>query len=259
MTTGTGLPTAARRSAILEQVRTEGAVDVGALAQAFAVTPQTIRRDLNHLADKALLSRQHGGAALGSGIANARYDARRRMAAEAKQRIGAAAAALVPDGASLFLNIGTTTEAVARHLSHRERLMVVTNNLNVVDLLAGRPGIRVIAVGGEVRAADRAVVGAMAMRFLDQFRPDLAVIGASGLSSDGDLLDFDADEVQVSRTMIAHARQVLLVADGSKIGRPAPIRIAGADAIDMLVTDRLRDGILRQRLTAAGVALTETD
>lgn len=249
---------AARRSAILSRVRDEGAVDVAALASAFGVTPQTIRRDLNHLADKALLSRQHGGAALGSGIANARYDARRQMAAEAKARIGAAAASLIPEGASLFLNIGTTTEAVARQLVHHQRLMVVTNNLNVVDLLAGRPGIRVFAVGGEVRAADRAVVGAMAMRFLDQFRPDLAVIGASGLSHQGDLLDFDADEVQVSRTMIAHARQVMLVADASKIGRPAPIRIAGPDAIHHLVTDHLASPALRQQLHAHGVEVTET-
>ncbi|WP_226017355.1 DeoR/GlpR family DNA-binding transcription regulator [Novosphingobium sp. FKTRR1] len=248
----------ARRGAILERVRSEGEVDVAALASAFGVTPQTIRRDLNHLADKALLSRQHGGAALGSGIANARYDARRQMAAEAKARIGAAAAALVPEGASLFLNIGTTTEAVARHLAHHARLLVVTNNLNVVDMLAGRPGIRVIAVGGEVRASDRAVVGAMATRFLDQFRPDFAVIGASGLSHDGDLLDFDAEEVQVSRTMISHARSVMLVADSTKFGRAAPVRIAGMDDIDILVTDRITDDTMRERLMAQRVALTET-
>lgn len=254
---------AARRAAILAAVRRAGEANVAALAAEFAVTPQTIRRDLNHLADRALIARVHGGAELGSGIANARYDERRGMAAVAKAHIGAAAAALVPEGASLFINIGTTTEAVARHLADHhalvpKKLMVISNNLNVVDLLAGRDGIAVIAVGGHVRAGDRAVIGALADQFIDNFRVDLALIGASGLSETGDLLDFDADEVLVARRIIRQARTVILVADSSKIGRAAPIRIAGADAIDHLVTDRMTSPALRAVLTAQGVRITET-
>ena len=249
---------AARRAAILAAVRRAGEANVAALADEFAVTPQTIRRDLNHLADRALIARVHGGAELGTGIANARYDERRGMAAQPKARIGAAAAALVPEGASLFINIGTTTEAVARHLADHHKLLVVSNNLNVVDLLAGREGIAVIAVGGHVRAGDRAVIGALADQFIDNFRVDLALIGASGLSENGDLLDFDADEVLVARRIIRQARTVILVADSSKFGRAAPIRIAGADAIDHLVTDRLTSPTLRAALTAAGVKITET-
>ena len=247
-----------RRAAILAAVRRAGEANVAALAAGFAVTPQTIRRDLNHLADRSLIARVHGGAELGSGIANARYDERRGMAAAAKAAIGAAAAALVPEGASLFINIGTTTEAVARHLANHARLMVVSNNLNVVDLLAGRDGIAVIAVGGQVRAGDRAVIGALADQFIDNFRVDLALIGASGLSETGDLLDFDADEVLVARRIIRRARTVILVADSSKIGRAAPIRIAGADAIHHLVTDRLTSPALRAALAAHGVTVTET-
>ena len=249
---------AARRAAILAALRRAGEANVAALADVFAVTPQTIRRDLNHLADRALIARVHGGAELGSGIANARYDERRGMAASAKARIGAAAAALVPEGASLFINIGTTTEAVARHLADHRKLMVVSNNLNVVDLLAGREGIAVIAVGGQVRAGDRAVIGALADQFIDNFRVDMALIGASGMSESGDLLDFDADEVLVARRIIRQARTVILVADSSKIGRAAPIRIAGADAIHHLVTDRITSLALRSALTAQGVRITET-
>lgn len=249
---------AARRATILAAVRRAGEANVAALAAEFAVTPQTIRRDLNHLADRALIARVHGGAELGTGIANARYDQRRGFAASAKARIGAAAAALVPEGASLFINIGTTTEAVARHLVHHRKLMVVSNNLNVVDLLSGREGIAVIAVGGQVRAGDRAVIGALADQFIDNFRVELALIGASGLSEAGDLLDFDADEVLVARRIIRQARKVILVADSSKIGRAAPIRIAGADAIDHLVTDRITSPALRAVLSANGVTVTET-
>jgi DeoR family glycerol-3-phosphate regulon repressor len=233
-------------------VRRAGEANVAVLAREFAVTPQTIRRDLNHLADRALIARVHGGAALGSGIANARYEERRGHAASAKARIGAAAAALVPEGASLFINIGTTTEAVARHLVHHAKLMVVSNNLNVVDILSGREGLSVIAVGGQVRAGDRAVIGALADQFIDNFRVDL------GLSEAGDLVDFDADEVLVARRIIRQARTVVLVADSSKIGRPAPIRIAGIDAVDHLVTDRLTSPELRAVLQASGVRLTET-
>jgi DeoR family glycerol-3-phosphate regulon repressor len=249
---------AGRRSAILTAVRQAGEANVAALAAEFSVTPQTIRRDLNHLADRALIARVHGGAELGSGIANARYDQRRGFAASAKARIGAAAAALVPEGASLFINIGTTTEAVARHLVHHRKLMVVSNNLNVVDLLSGCQGIAMIAVGGQVRAGDRAVIGALADQFIDNFRVELALIGASGLSEAGDLVDFDADEVLVARRIIRQARTVILVADSSKIGRAAPIRIAGADAIDHLVTDRVTSPALRAVLIANGVAITET-
>ncbi len=239
-------------------MRQTGEVNVAALAAGCAVTPQTIRRDLNQLAARGLIARVHGGAELGSGIANARYAQRRGMAAAAKARIGAAAAALVPEGASLFINIGTTTEAVARHLVDHRTLLVVTNNLNVVDLLAGRDGLAVIAVGGHVRAGDRAVIGALADQFIDNFQVDLALIGASGLSEAGDLLDFDADEVLVARRIIRQARTVILVADSSKIGRAAPIRIAGLDAISHLVIDRVTSAPLRAALAAQGVALTET-
>ncbi len=250
---------AERRAAILAAVRRAGDANVAALARAFAVTPQTIRRDLNHLADRSLIARVHGGAALGSGIANARYDERRGHAASAKARIGAAAAALVPEGASLFINIGTTTEAVARHLVDHAKLMVVSNNLNVVDILSGREGIAMVAVGGHVRAGDRAVIGALADQFIDNFRVDLALIGTSGLSETGDLVDFDADEVLVARRIIRQARTVILVADSSKIGRIAPLRIAGIEAIDHLVTDRMTSPALRDVLASKGVRLTETD
>lgn len=247
-----------RRAAILAHLREAGEADVAALARLHGVTPQTIRKDLNHLADRAMISRVHGGAAIGSGIANARYEARRMMAAEAKARIGRAAADLVPDGASVFINIGTTTEAVARHLVHRRDLMVVTNNLNVVDILAPNPALSVVAVGGRVRPGDRAVVGALADQFIDNFRFDWAVIGTSGLTGEGDLVDFDADEVLVTRKVIRLARRIVAVADASKVGRAAPVRIAGLAEIDHLVSDRIDSADLRRAIAAAGVDLVET-
>lgn len=248
---------ASRRKRILQLARETGRVSVDDLAEQLAVTPQTIRKDLNFLARRALLSRVHGGAVIASGVDNIAYDARRLIASGAKAAIGRAVAALVPNGASLFINIGTTTEAIAHELVRHRDLMVVTNNLNVVDILAGQPSIEVIAVGGRVRASDRAVIGTQAMEFIRGFKTDFALIGASALDPAGTLLDFDLDEVQVSRTIIANARAVILAIDSTKIGRAAPAKIAELSAIDFLVTDRLPEGF-GETCTAAGVRVIET-
>lgn len=250
---------AVRHRRILEIARQTGSVAVDSLAAELAVTPQTIRKDLNILARQSMLSRVHGGAIVTSGVDNIDHAARREVASGAKAAIGAAAARLVPDGASLFINIGTTTEAIAQALVNHRDLLVITNNLNVVDILSGQPSIEVIVAGGRVRAHDRAIVGALAMEFIRGFRVDYALIGASAIDPDGTLLDFDVDEVRVSQTIIAHARKVILAVDQSKIGRPAPVRIAGLESIHHLVTDRLDDDRLRAACAAAGVDVIATE
>lgn len=249
---------AARRRQILELARHTGNVTVDALAERLGVTPQTIRKDLNLLERRSMLSRVHGGAVVTSGVDNIGYAERRLVAATSKSAIGAAAAALVPDGASLFINIGTTTEAIAHHLKDHRALMVITNNLNVVDILADVPTIEVIAAGGRVRAHDRAVVGALAMDFIRGFKVDFALIGASAIDPDGAFLDFDIDEVHVSQTIIRNARQVILAADASKIGRPAPARIGDMQDLDFLVIDRLDDPTLAEACRTASVRVVET-
>ncbi|MEE2915954.1 DeoR family transcriptional regulator [Sphingomonas ginsenosidimutans] len=246
-----------RHREILSLARHAGRVTVEDLAARLAVTPQTIRRDLNDMARRSLLSRVHGGAIVTSGVDNIDYAARRDVAATAKAAIGAAAARLIPDGASLFINIGTTTEAVAANLPGHRDLMVISNNLNVVDMLDGRDSIDVVVVGGKVRRGDRAVVGPLAMSFIDAFKVDVALIGASAIDPDGSLLDFAADEVQVTQTIVRNARQVILVADSGKIGRPAPLRIGRLDMIDWLVTDRLTDDRLRRACADHDVRVVE--
>lgn len=247
----------ARHARIIDFARQAGRVSVEGLAETLGVTPQTIRKDLTLLERRGALSRVHGGAVPSSGTDNLAYAERRAIAVGAKSAIGAAAAALVPDGASLFINIGTTTEAIARHLVDRTGLMVITNNLNVVDILADRPGIAVIAAGGRVRASDRAVIGGIAMDFIRGFKVDVALIGASGIEESGDFLDYDVDEVRVSQTIIRNARQVILAIDASKLDRPAPVRIGNLDDIDWLVMDRVPDA-LRVACGQAGVRIVET-
>jgi DeoR family transcriptional regulator, glycerol-3-phosphate regulon repressor len=235
---------ATRHQVILESARQTGRVTVEELADRLNVTAQTIRKDLNDLSARSLLARIHGGAVVTSGIENLAYDARRSLAAEEKRAIGEAVAALIPEKASIFINIGTTTEEVARALSQRSGLLVITNNLNVVDQLYRNPGIELIVVGGRVRNYDRASIGPFAVDFINSFKVDYAVIGASAIDESGDLLDFDMNEVQVSRAILRNARQTILAADSLKVGRPAPVRIGHIGDLDVFVTDRMTNPIL---------------
>ena len=141
----------------------------------------------------------HGGAIITSGVENLAYEARRHVAARKRRRSSAAAAELIPNGCSLFINIGTTTEEVASALTSHEDLLVITNNLNVAMLLYRHPRIEVIVAGGAVRRADGAVIGSTAISLIGQFKVDYAIIGASAIDEDGALLDFDYREVQATQ------------------------------------------------------------
>lgn len=227
-----------RQTNILDRARQFGRVDVDGLADHFAVTPQTIRKDLNDLCDRGFLKRVHGGAIHPSGVVNVAYQSRRVLAAEEKRQIGLHAASLIPDNSSIILNIGTTTEQVALALTRHEGIMVVTNNLNAAQDLRDAQSAEVIIAGGIVRASDGGIVGDAAVDFIRQFKVDFAVIGASAIDEEGTILDFDLREVRVSQEIIRNARQTILVADAMKFDRLAPIRIADLGAIDILVTDR---------------------
>ncbi|MBK1636777.1 DeoR/GlpR family DNA-binding transcription regulator [Rhodovulum adriaticum] len=226
-----------RQPEILDIARREGRVTVEDLAARFGVTLQTIRRDLADLADAGRLERVHGGAVLPSGTSNIGYNDRRSLNAAAKAAIARACAAEVPEGISLFLNIGTSTEAVARALRTHRGLMVVTNNINVANILAENPECEVVLTGGSLRRADGGLVGTLAADTIRQFKFDLAVIGCSALDRDGDLLDFDIQEVGVSQAILRQSRRSVLVADRSKFARTAPARIASLAEIDTFYTD----------------------
>jgi DeoR family glycerol-3-phosphate regulon repressor len=233
-----------RYPTILEIARRDGKVSVDGLAQHFGVTLQTIRRDLSDLADAGKLERVHGGAVLPSGITNIGYEERRALNTDAKARIARACAARIPDGTSLFLNIGTTTEAVARELLHHENIMVVTNNLNVANILMGNAGCETVVTGGHLRRTDGGLVGTLAAETIRNFKFDFAVIGCSALDADGDLLDFDLEEVSVSQAILRQSRCSYLVADHSKFKRKAPARIAAMRDVTTFFTDQpLPDGL----------------
>ena len=226
-----------RQNEILDIARTEGRVVVEDLAQRFDVTLQTIRRDLTELSDMGHLDRVHGGAVLRTGVVNLAYEQRRHMNDGAKAAIARACAAAIPENCSLILNLGTTTEAVARELIHHRNITVVTNNMNVANILTANPGCEVMVAGGALRRSDGGLVGELTTQFFEQFKVDYAVIGASALDRDGDLLDFDLAEVRVSKTIIRRARKTFLVCDHSKIDRSAPARLASLSELTCFFTD----------------------
>lgn len=226
-----------RQTEIVKLARGAGRVTVEELVSRFSVTPQTIRKDLNELCDLGVLQRFHGGAMFAAGVANVGYESRRNMSTAAKHAIGERTAALIPNNCSLFINIGTTTEEVARALHDHRGLMVITNNLNVAQLLRGYSHIDVIVAGGVLRHADGGIVGEATVDFIRQFKVDFAVMGVSGIDTDGSLLDYDFREVSVSRAIMAASRRSILVADAMKFSRSAPVRIGHLADLDTLVTD----------------------
>lgn len=224
---------------IVELVARQGFQTIEALAQRFGVTVQTIRRDVNQLASEGRLSRYRGGAGLASSIENMEYERRQVVNLASKQRIAARVARDIPDGASLFMNIGTTTEQAARALLSHKNLQVITNNINVAKILSGTPECSIVMAGGKVRNHDGAVIGALAVQMFEQFRADIGIVGMSGIDKDGGLYDYDLDEVMCTQTIIRHSRRVLLLADHSKFGRPAMVKVGHLSQVSALYTDAL--------------------
>lgn len=227
-----------RQKEILTLVQQSGFVSIETLAQSFNVTPQTIRRDINKLCERKLLTRYHGGAGLSSSVENVEYATRQVLFLEEKRRIAAQVANHIPDRASIFINIGTTTEEVARALQNHTGLRIITNNLNVAAILRSNTSFEIIIAGGEVRQRDGGITGEATIDFIRQFKVDYGIIGISSVDADGTLLDFDYHEVRVAQAIIENSRQVFLVADHSKFDRCAMVRLGSLAQVDALFTDQ---------------------
>ncbi|MEM7613714.1 MAG: DeoR/GlpR family DNA-binding transcription regulator [Pseudomonadota bacterium] len=244
-----------RKPEIIGIARREGQVTVDGLVAHFGVTPQTIRRDLTELAEDGKLERVHGGAILPSGTRNIVYEERRALNLSAKVDIARACAAQIPNNCSLFLNIGTTTEAVAAELLQHQDILVVTNNTNIATILSANPQANVVVTGGTLRRSDGGLVGYLATKTIEQFRFDFAVIGCSALSQNADILDFDIQEVEVSHAIIRQSKRVFLASDGSKFLRTAPARICTMSDIDTFFTDTPVSPQFQTACTSAGTRI----
>lgn len=226
-----------RHERILSLLESRGFVSIGSLAKSFAVSEQTVRRDLNELERRGLVTRYHGGAGLPPVTGDVDYDKRKRSHAKEKERIAALVASQVPEGATIFIDIGTTMEAVAEALLQHRRLTVVTNHLTVATILNRRRDFQVILAGGVLKHNDQATTGEATREFLEKFRVGYGIFGIGGISEDGDLMDYDFRDIGVSTTAMKISRKRLVALDHSKFAADAIVRVAHLRDIDMIFTD----------------------
>ncbi|WP_028709384.1 DeoR/GlpR family DNA-binding transcription regulator [Propionicicella superfundia] len=236
-----------RRHALVEHARTEGRLSVVDAAELFGVTPETIRRDLEALDKAGLLRRVHGGAVPPELLAlpERALDTRQSEFAREKERIAAAALALVPSSGTVLLDAGTTTARLAGLIPADNTATVFTNSLPAAVVLAGRSAAQVHMLGGRVRPLTHATVGNP--EALGSLRVDVAFLGTNGVSERHGLSTPDWDEAAVKRAMVQCADKVVVLTDASKLGVETTVKFADLDDVDVLVTD---SGARRSHLKA---------
>ena len=230
-----------RQQDILGQIASGGAQQIEELARRYGLTSQSIRRDINVLCSLGLARRLHGGVDLPVLPQNTPVHARSQLHGAAKRRIAARIAAAIPDGATVFLGIGTTVQFTAEALRDHSRLTVVTNNFDVASVLGAAEGVELHVTGGLWRANDRDVVGLEAIRYFEKFHATHAVVGVGGLHPVIGALDFTHSDAQITNAILQNARIRYLAADASKWTRAAAVRVAPLSAFSYFVTDQLPD------------------
>jgi DeoR family transcriptional regulator of aga operon len=242
-----------RFSAILEQLANDGSASVEELSERLGVSGATIRRDLTQLADQRLLTRTHGGAVVQAMSYELPVRYRTERHSEEKHRIAQAAAELVPDGGVVGITGGTTTTDAARVLAGRQHLTVVTNALNIAAELAIRPNLSLIVTGGMARAASFELVGPVAEQTLSGYHLDVALLGVDGIEAAAGCTTHDDTEARTNAVLLKRARQAIVLADSTKLGRVAFATICPLSAVHVLITDKGADPAEIDRLQEAGL------
>jgi DeoR family fructose operon transcriptional repressor len=243
-----------RHQRIVERARSEGRVEVSALASSLGVSAETVRRDLSALERQGVLRRTHGGAVP---VERLRFEPEisERFAAmsDEKARIARAAVRFLPSRGAILLDAGTTTWALAELLPAGRELTVVTNCLPIASLLAPHPSTTVLIAGGRVRGRTLASVDDLAARFIDGLAPDVAFVAANGVTVGRGPTTPDPAEAAAKRAMVRSARRAVLLADRTKVGQEHFVRFAEIGEIDVLITDSGLDEEAAYEFEAAGV------
>ncbi len=244
----------ARHEAILTAVQAAGRTRVTTLAEALSVSEMTVRRDLEELEAAGLLVRVHGGAAsIVSRSFEPGFTARSSRQVEAKRRIGAATAALVRDGETLIIDAGTTTLHVAEALGRDIRLRVMALSLRIADVLADMPNVTLMVPGGLVRHHERSFVGAAAVRGFEALTFDAVILTVGGLDAHDGVTEYEYDDAETKKAALASARRRIVVADSTKLGAVAFVRLCPLEDVDTVVTDAGASAAQIAALEDAGV------
>ena len=213
-----------------------------------------MRRDLTVLADQGLIVRTHGGAKTNGLSTEVPVALRDSRFADAKRRIARATAARIPrERHAVALSGGTTTALVARELATHQDLTIVTNSLSIASLVSAHPRLKIVMTGGILRPQSLELVGVLAEGTFNAVNITTAVLGADGVSADAGVTTHDETEARTNHAMVAKAKQTIVVADGSKIGRAALAQMASIEAVHVLVTDESADPVELDRLRRRGV------
>lgn len=245
-----------RRNFILKTIEERGSASVVDLAEALDVSMMTIRRDLVELEHEGAVRRVHGGAVSARGRSyEPIYPMRAAIKPDEKVRIGLAAAEMVADGDSIALDIGTTTLEVARALTGRRNLTVLTPSLHIANIFLNHPEVRLIVTGGIARPVEGSLVGELARNAFKRLYVDRLFLGVACVDADHGLSEFNWDDALIKQAMIESAREVVLVVDSGKFGKVAFAHVADFSQVHKVVTDREPPEDMRDRLREAGVSL----
>ena len=242
-----------RKAEIMRMLRAKQTCTITELAEVFAVSDETIRRNIKPLIAEGLLVKVHGGIMLPDRLDEPPFQRRMQENDAAKQVIAAQVGELVRDGDSLILDGGTTCVHVARALCARSRLTVVTNSTEIAHMLATRNDNRVFITGGELRADDAAAFGESVLAFMRQFYVRYAIVSVTAIDAQGRFMDAQPADVAYSLAAFAQAERRVVVADHAKFGHSALVHAFGAEAVNLLITDEAPSPALAQVLAAAGV------
>lgn len=247
---------AARHKSIIDELTIHPSMRVSELASALNVTTETIRRDLEELAQQKLISRTYGGALLRQAVEPVLNERHKANLAE-RAAIGKKAAPLLKDAKVLMIGSGVTTVEVAKRIVYEmSNITVITHSFGVARVLSFNPTIKVIMAPGVYHAEESATHGSVTCQFLTNYTADWAILGASGLAPTGPS-DALVDAADVYQQMIRQSTHNMIVADHSKFDRMATARYAKWNEIDHLITDQKPSGPLKKALSSEQVQITE--
>jgi len=248
------IPTPERQKQILSLLDRQGRLSVAEIVQQFSISEATARRDLESLALQGKAQRVHGGViSVEQAPPELPILEREREQPDEKTRIGRAAASLVADKETVFLGSGTTVLEVARNLRDRKQLTVITNSLPVLNMLAGLKEITVISLGGMLRESELSFIGHITEQALSEVRVDKVFMGIRGLSLEHGLANDYLQETLTDRAILKIGREVVIVADYSKVNRVSTALLAPLEAMHTFVTDAKADKKFLQALKKQGI------
>jgi DeoR family transcriptional regulator, aga operon transcriptional repressor len=247
-------PTPERQKQILSQLARQGRLSVTEIVEQFSISEATARRDLEALASQGKVQRVHGGAiTVEQAPPELPILERENEQVDEKVRIGRATAELITDKETVFLGSGTTVLEVARNLRDRKNLTVITNSLPVLNTLAGVKEITVISLGGMLRNTELSFIGHITEQALAELRADKVIMGARAVSLEHGLTNDYLPETQTDRAILKVGREVILVADHSKINRVSTTFLAPLTDVHKLVTDKQTPRVFLSALRVQGI------